>query len=155
MTFKYTFVLFTLIILYKAKRSGSRIQISLYLTAQSTNKQADGKNKYHSLFVTSAKSFLFAFFSDIKGLTEETAIGVQNLYRLAKEKQLEMPAISINDSVTKVGASSNIFHHSVQGHWKTIRRYFAFALYAIVGAWENNKIQIYLPHYLYFYFFHL
>jgi len=38
---------------------------------------------------------------DIKGLSEETTTGVHNLYKMAKEGKLKMPAINVNDSVTK------------------------------------------------------
>lgn len=38
---------------------------------------------------------------DIKGLSEETTTGVHNLYKMAKQGKLKMPAINVNDSVTK------------------------------------------------------
>ncbi|HUD10192.1 MAG TPA: adenosylhomocysteinase [Candidatus Saccharimonadales bacterium] len=37
----------------------------------------------------------------IKGVTEETTTGVHQLYRLLKNDQLKIPAINVNDSVTK------------------------------------------------------
>ena len=37
----------------------------------------------------------------IRGVTEETTIGVTRLYRLAQEGRLLFPAINVNDSVTK------------------------------------------------------
>ena len=39
--------------------------------------------------------------SDIKGLSEETTTGVHRLYDRMKEKTLPLPAINVNDSVTK------------------------------------------------------
>lgn len=39
--------------------------------------------------------------SDIKGVTEETTTGVARLYEMAKQAQLLIPAINVNDSVTK------------------------------------------------------
>lgn len=42
------------------------------------------------------------YLKDIKGLSEETTTGVHNLYKLAKEGKLGVPAINVNDSVTKV-----------------------------------------------------
>lgn len=39
--------------------------------------------------------------SDIKGLSEETTTGVHRLYDMAKDGTLKMPAINVNDSVTK------------------------------------------------------
>jgi len=37
----------------------------------------------------------------IRGVSEETTIGVKRLYQMAKEGQLALPAINVNDSVTK------------------------------------------------------
>jgi adenosylhomocysteinase len=39
--------------------------------------------------------------ADIKGVSEETTTGVARLYDMAKKGQLKMPAINVNDSVTK------------------------------------------------------
>ncbi|UYV78323.1 AHCY [Cordylochernes scorpioides] len=39
---------------------------------------------------------------EIKGLSEETTTGVHNLYKMLKAGQLKVPAINVNDSVTKV-----------------------------------------------------
>jgi len=39
--------------------------------------------------------------SGIKGLSEETTTGVHNLYKMMEKGQLKVPAININDSVTK------------------------------------------------------
>jgi adenosylhomocysteinase len=38
---------------------------------------------------------------DIKGVSEETTTGVHRLYEMAKKGTLKMPAINVNDSVTK------------------------------------------------------
>uniref|UniRef100_A0A182W2Q6 adenosylhomocysteinase n=1 Tax=Anopheles minimus TaxID=112268 RepID=A0A182W2Q6_9DIPT len=38
---------------------------------------------------------------DIRGLSEETTTGVHNLYKMFHEGRLGMPAINVNDSVTK------------------------------------------------------
>ncbi len=38
---------------------------------------------------------------DIKGVSEETTTGVLRLYEMAAENSLKMPAINVNDSVTK------------------------------------------------------
>merc|ERR1712157_14118 len=38
---------------------------------------------------------------DIKGLSEETTTGVHNLYKMFKKGALKVPAINVNDSVTK------------------------------------------------------
>jgi adenosylhomocysteinase len=39
--------------------------------------------------------------SGIRGVSEETTTGVARLYEMAKKGQLKMPAINVNDSVTK------------------------------------------------------
>ena len=41
-------------------------------------------------------------YPDIKGLSEETTTGVHNLYKMMADGKLTVPAISVNDSVTKV-----------------------------------------------------
>jgi adenosylhomocysteinase len=38
---------------------------------------------------------------DIRGVSEETTTGVHNLYKMAKNNKLMVPAINVNDSVTK------------------------------------------------------
>lgn len=38
---------------------------------------------------------------DIKGVSEETTTGVHQLYQMLKDKKLKIPAINVNDSVTK------------------------------------------------------
>ena len=38
---------------------------------------------------------------DVRGLSEETTTGVHRLYEMAKKGQLKVPAINVNDSVTK------------------------------------------------------
>ncbi|KAF9122965.1 S-adenosyl-L-homocysteine hydrolase, partial [Mortierella sp. 14UC] len=39
--------------------------------------------------------------ADIKGISEETTTGVHHLYKMLKENKLKVPAINVNDSVTK------------------------------------------------------
>lgn len=38
----------------------------------------------------------------IRGLSEETTTGVHNLYKMFRNGKLKVPAINVNDSVTKV-----------------------------------------------------
>lgn len=40
-------------------------------------------------------------YSDIRGLSEETTTGVHHLYKAFREGRLKIPAINVNDSVTK------------------------------------------------------
>ena len=42
------------------------------------------------------------YLKECRGLSEETTTGVHNLYRMMKEGTLRIPAINVNDSVTKV-----------------------------------------------------
>lgn len=42
----------------------------------------------------------------IRGLSEETTTGVHNLYKMMKSGELKVPAINVNDSVTKVNKRS-------------------------------------------------
>lgn len=41
------------------------------------------------------------FLEDIKGVSEETTTGIHRLYKMVKEASLKIPAINVNDSVTK------------------------------------------------------
>merc|ERR1719427_2610082 len=41
------------------------------------------------------------YLEGILGVSEETTTGVHNLYKMAKQGTLKMPAINVNDSVTK------------------------------------------------------
>jgi len=51
--------------------------------------------------------------SGIRGVSEETTTGVHNLYKMMKKGELKMPAINVNDSVTKVRGRRN--HGSASG----------------------------------------
>ena len=42
--------------------------------------------------------------SGIKGISEETTTGVHNLLKMFKAGTLKVPAINVNDSVTKVSS---------------------------------------------------
>ncbi|KAG0000288.1 S-adenosyl-L-homocysteine hydrolase [Entomortierella chlamydospora] len=42
-----------------------------------------------------------ALLNEIKGISEETTTGVHHLYKMLKENKLKVPAINVNDSVTK------------------------------------------------------
>ena len=43
-----------------------------------------------------------ALFNMVKGLVEESVTGVHRLYQLSKSGKLTVPAMNVNDSVTKV-----------------------------------------------------
>lgn len=42
------------------------------------------------------------FLENCRGLSEETTTGVHNLYKMHANGKLKVPAINVNDSVTKV-----------------------------------------------------
>ena len=46
-----------------------------------------------------------AMFNMIKGIVEESVTGVHRLYQLSKSGKLTVPAMNVNDSVTKVDNS--------------------------------------------------
>lgn len=46
------------------------------------------------------------YLKEIRGISEETTTGVHKLYRMKRENILKVPAINVNDSVTKVCMSS-------------------------------------------------
>ena len=46
-------------------------------------------------------TLLLMFSTGIKGISEETTTGVHNLYKRFKAGTLKVPAINVNDSVTK------------------------------------------------------
>jgi S-adenosylhomocysteine hydrolase len=43
-----------------------------------------------------------AVFSMVRGIVEESVTGVHRLYQLSKSGKLTVPAMNVNDSVTKV-----------------------------------------------------
>lgn len=42
------------------------------------------------------------YLEDIRGLSEETTTGIHNLMKMVRDGKLKVPAINVNDSVTKV-----------------------------------------------------
>jgi len=55
------------------------------------------------------------YLKECRGISEETTTGVHNLYRMMKQGTLKVPAINVNDSVTKVCARyrSKVMSHQV------------------------------------------
>ena len=41
-------------------------------------------------------------FNDLKGIVEESVTGIHRLYQLSRSNLLTVPAMNVNDSVTKV-----------------------------------------------------
>ncbi|KPP64279.1 adenosylhomocysteinase-like [Scleropages formosus] len=54
-----------------------------------------------SLVVILSQRFPVSRVAGIKGISEETTTGVHNLYKMLKSGELKVPAINVNDSVTK------------------------------------------------------
>lgn len=48
------------------------------------------------------------YLKNCKGISEETTTGVHNLYKMMKAGTLKVPAINVNDSVTKVSLIYNL-----------------------------------------------
>jgi len=51
-----------------------------------------------------------SIFGRIKGIVEESLTGVHRLYQLSKSGRLVVPAMNVNDSVTKVDLSKADMH---------------------------------------------
>ena len=54
--------------------------------------------------------------NNIKGLSEETTTGVHRLYEMEKNQSLLVPAINVNDSVTK-SKFDNLYGCGKFGRW--------------------------------------
>ena len=72
------------------------VVISPALSMRST--LSTSKARYHQCIIL-AHSYIF--FTDIRGVSEETTTGVHHLYKAFREGKLKVPAINVNDSVTK------------------------------------------------------
>lgn len=79
------------------------------------------------------------YLKDCKGISEETTTGVHNLYKMFKDGTLKVPAINVNDSVTKV--SSLIFKVSdspiLLSYLKCIFFYFQSKFDNLYGCRES------------------
>lgn len=63
-----------------------------------------------------------AMFSNVRGIVEESVTGVHRLYQLSKSGKLTVPAMNVNDSVTKVSRSqSHTKHMSAKGGGEALR----------------------------------
>lgn len=54
------------------------------------------------------------FLTEIKGISEETTTGVHNLYKMFKQNKLGVPAINVNDSVTKVNNNKYLKKNNIK-----------------------------------------
>lgn len=54
------------------------------------------------------------FLAEIKGISEETTTGVHNLYKMFKQNKLGVPAINVNDSVTKVNNNKYLKKNNIK-----------------------------------------
>lgn len=50
------------------------------------------------------------YLEDIRGLSEETTTGIHNLVKMVRDGKLKVPAINVNDSVTKVSERTKHDH---------------------------------------------
>jgi len=51
-----------------------------------------------------------AMFKMVKGIVEESVTGVHRLYQLSKAGKLSVPAMNVNDCVTKVSTNSDVHY---------------------------------------------
>lgn len=70
----------------------------VHVILQSLNMILDDGGDLTNLVHTKYPQYL----EEIRGISEETTTGVHNLYKMLKEGRLEIPAINVNGSVTKV-----------------------------------------------------
>jgi hypothetical protein len=55
-------------------------------------------------------------FNMVKGIVEESVTGVHRLYQLSKTGRLSVPAMNVNDSVTKVRYSAQTLLIAIKQH---------------------------------------
>jgi adenosylhomocysteinase len=79
-------------------------KVGVHFVLQPLNMILDDGGDLTSLVHTKYPQYL----EGIKGISEETTTGVHILYKMMKEGKLKVPAINVNDSVTKVGC---FIHH--------------------------------------------
>lgn len=57
--------------------------------------------KVNNVFHIKSQRVNSSWSTDIRGVSEETTTGVHHLYKAFREGKLKVPAINVNDSVTK------------------------------------------------------
>ena len=78
----------------------AEIDISI-LEAKSGNEEADILKAVIKQRIKERPGFFHKVAENWKGVSEETTTGVHRLYKMAESKELLVPAINVNDSVTK------------------------------------------------------
>jgi adenosylhomocysteinase len=71
------------------------------LDAPTDNKELQIVNSLLKSGLTENPSFWHRLFSEWRGVSEETTTGVHRLYQMERDGELLVPAINVNDSVTK------------------------------------------------------
>jgi len=80
---------------------GSRAEKDASLVAKPTNEEETALYASIRKRLASKPGWYSTIAKNIRGVTEETTTGVHRLYQMAKEGRLLIPAINVNDSVTK------------------------------------------------------
>jgi adenosylhomocysteinase len=80
---------------------GARAERDASLIAQPNNEDETALFKAIKATLKRDPHWYSARLKAIRGVSEETTIGVKRLYQMAKDGQLAIPAINVNDSVTK------------------------------------------------------
>lgn len=63
--------------------------------------------------------------TDIRGVSEETTTGVHHLYQALREGRLKVPAINVNDSVTKSKFGKTLSRmHPYNFSWRNTDNYY-------------------------------
>lgn len=78
---------------------------------------------------------------DIKGVSEETTTGVHRLYAMAKNNELQFPAINVNDSVTK-SKFDNLYgcrHSAIDGVMRATDAMIAGKIVVVAGYGDVGK----------------
>ncbi|WP_372365562.1 adenosylhomocysteinase [Candidatus Uabimicrobium sp. HlEnr_7] len=71
------------------------------LDVPTDNKELQIVNSLLKEFIPKNPNFFHKLIEDCKGVSEETTTGVHRLYQMLENKELLLPAINVNDSVTK------------------------------------------------------
>ena len=63
-------------------------------------------------------------FNMVKGIVEESVTGVHRLYQLSKSSKLTVPAMNVNDSVTKVRTRLYVIGYTRTPCWQQSTVFF-------------------------------
>lgn len=91
--------------------------------------------------VKKSKERFHKYMKSLKGITEETTTGVHRLYKMHKKGELQVPAINVNDSVTK-SKFDNLYgcrHSAVDGVMRATDFMIAGKVVVVAGYGDVGK----------------